>query len=258
MTLTYKGIKINYNEVGKGPAFVFLHGFLENSTMWNDLIDELSTSFKCITIDLPGHGKTGNLGYIHTIEDMADTVHVVLQKLKAEKTLIIGHSMGGYVALAYAEKYPEKLSSLILLNSTSQADNDERKLNRTRAIKVVKQNPSAYTSMAIANLFAKENREKFKKEILFVKEQASKTSLQGIIAAQEGMKIRKDRRHILTDFKGKKIIIAGKNDPILSIESLSNESILCNTPFIKMSGGHMLHIENYADVLEIISNANFF
>jgi len=143
MTLTYKGIEINYNTYGKGIPLVFLHGFLENSTMWDTVIPSFSNTYKCITIDLLGHGKTGCLGYVHTMEDMANAVRVVLETTNTIDPICIGHSMGGYVSLAYLDLFSEGLSGLVLLNSTSYPDSEERKKTRSRAIEIVKKNPES-------------------------------------------------------------------------------------------------------------------
>ena len=161
--------------------------------MWNHYVDAFSKNYRVVTIDLLGHGKTEPRGYVHTMEDNADVVNEVLSHLKIEKAILIGHSMGGYVALAFAELYPEKVQGLVLLNSTSKPDNAERKLNRTRAIKAVKLNYTAFISLAIGNLFSENNRERLATNIELVKEEALKTPLQGIIASLEGMKIRKDK-----------------------------------------------------------------
>ena len=139
-TTSYKNTVIHYTDQGKGTAVVLLHGFLENQSMWNTFLPELSKKYRIITMDLLGHGATECLGYVHTMEDQADMVHHVLQKLKIRKAALIGHSMGGYVTLAFAELYPNTVKGIVLINSTSRADSDERKRNRARAIVAVKQN----------------------------------------------------------------------------------------------------------------------
>ncbi len=249
MTLAYKGIEINYNISGSGTPLVFLHGFLENSTMWDAIVSDLSNNYTCITIDLLGHGQTKCLGYIHRMEDMAQAVKAVLHYIKIDNPICIGHSMGGYVSLAYLDLFPEGISGLVLLNSTSFPDSEERKINRSRAIDIVKKNPDAYTSMAIANLFAEENRVQFSQQIKAIKDQASKTPLQGIISALEGMKIRKDHRMTLLAFRKPKIIFAGQKDPVLSYQQNIEESKQCKTDLISLNGGHMLYIENQDEFL---------
>ena len=176
---------------------MFLHGFLENSTMWNAHVEELAKKYRVICVDLLGHGDTDCLGYVHTMEDMADAVHHVLHELKLRKVVLVGHSMGGYVALAFAELYPDMMKGLVLVNSTSREDSDERKLNRDRAILAIKKSYTTAIRMAISNLFSEENRDRLTDEIEAVKLEALKTPLQGIVAAQEGMKVRNDREVLL-------------------------------------------------------------
>ena len=112
--VSYKNIEIAYTVSGQGNALIFLHGFLETSTMWQPYIDIFSKTHKVIAIDLLGHGKTPCLGYIHTMEEMAETVFAVVKELKLRKMHLFGHSMGGYVALAFAEMYPDYLKILHL------------------------------------------------------------------------------------------------------------------------------------------------
>lgn len=244
MTLAYKGIEINYNTVGKGTPLVFLHGFLENATMWDTIIPYFSDHYQCITIDLLGHGKTDSLSYLHKMEDMAKAVKAVLDTLIIDNPIVIGHSMGGYVALAYIDQFPEKTSGLVLLNSTSFEDSEERKINRSRAIDIVKKNSNVYTGMAIANLFAEENRLKYSDEIEIIKNKASKISVQGIVSALEGMKIRKDHTTTLLKYSKPKIIFAGKKDSVLTYQQNIEASQQSKTDLISFDGGHMSYLEN--------------
>src|SRR5690606_15670907 len=121
-------------------------------------------------IDLLGHGHTDPQGYVHTMEDNADLVHTVLSELRLRKVILVGHSMGGYVALAFAELYPEMVKAIVLLNSTAKADSAERKKNRDRAINAVKENYANFVRMSVVNLFSESNRARLKDEIEQVKE----------------------------------------------------------------------------------------
>ena len=248
----FKNTKINYTDTGKGKAVVLLHGFLENLGMWDNYIELFSRKNRVIAIDLLGHGKTDCLGYIHTIEDQADMVHQVLHDLKIRKAILIGHSMGGYIALAFAELYPDYMKGLVLLNSTARADSDEKKLNRDRAILAVKQNYTAFVRMSIANLFSEENREKLVEDIEFVRKEALQTPLQGIVAALEGMKIRNDREVLFhfTDFP--KLLILGKKDPVLDFEEHRSQIENTKVEFAAFEDGHMTHIENQTELKPIL------
>lgn len=242
--ILYKNTNISYSDTGKGTAIVLLHGFLENKNMWQEFVSEFSTKYRVITIDLLGHGDTECLGYIHSMEDNADAVHEVLSKLRIRKAIFAGHSMGGYVALAFAELYPEHIKGLVLLNSTSRADSEERKTNRDRAIVAVKQNYANFIRMSIANLFSEDNREKLIEAIEKVKIEALKTPLQGIVASLEGMKIRKDREVLLHTTNYPKLLILGQQDPVLNFEETKEQIENTEIQLVSFPDGHMSHIEN--------------
>lgn len=242
--IIYKNTKINFTDTGKGTAVVLLHGYLENSKMWDAFAAEFSKKYRVITIDLLGHGETECLGYIHTMEDMADTVHAVLNELRIRKAIFAGHSMGGYVALAFAELYPDMVKGIALLNSTSRADSDEKKLNRDRAIAAVKQNYTNFVRLSISNLFSEENREKLNTKIEYVKQEALKTPLQGIVAALEGMKIRNDREVILHFAPYPIMLVLGEKDPVLNYEESADQIENTSVKLVTYPDGHMSPIEN--------------
>lgn len=255
-TLLYKNTQISYTDTGKGTAVVLLHGFLENKTMWNFYVSELSKKNRIITIDLLGHGETESLSYVQTMEENADVVNEVLSKLKIRKAILVGHSMGGYVSLAFAELYPEKMKGLVLLNSTSKEDSTERKKNRDRAIKAVKKDYETFIRLSIANLFSEENREILINEIGAVKIQALKTPLQGIVASLEGMKIRKDREFLLHTTTFSKLLILGKKDPVLNYDENLEQIKNTDVELVIFPDGHMSSIENREELLTVL--ADFF
>lgn len=243
-TILHKNTKIAYSETGKGTAVVLLHGFLENATMWDFYAPEFSKKYRVITIDLLGHGQSECMGYLHTMEDMADAVHAVLHELRIRKAIFVGHSMGGYVALAFAELYPDNVKGLVLLNSTARADSEERKGNRDRAIVCVKKDYSTFIRMSIANLFSEDNREKLTEEIENVKLEALKTPLQGIVAALEGMKTRNDREVLLHFAPYPIMLILGEKDPVLNFDDTKEQIDGTEVKFASFPDGHMSHIEN--------------
>jgi len=252
MTLKYKGINVNYSSVGNGTAIVLLHGFLENGSMWEPFIPTLSKKHQVITLDLLGHGKTGCMGNVHTMEAMAEVVKAILSNLKIKQCILIGHSMGGYAALAFAEKYPKELKGLCLMNSTAQADNKEKKINRDRAIVAVNNNKNTFVRVAIPNLFRPKNRAIFSGELKQVKDEALQISVGGIVASLAGMKIRKDRVKLLRSLTCKKMMIIGKRDPVLDYDSLIDQTKNNNIDVVEFPDGHMSHIENKENFLTTI------
>jgi pimeloyl-ACP methyl ester carboxylesterase len=251
-TIIYKNTKISFTDDGKGTAVVLLHGFLENKTMWKKYISLLSKNHRVITIDLLGHGETECLGYVHAMEDQADMMYAVLVYLRLRKAVLVGHSMGGYVGLAFAELYPDYVKGLFLLNSTARADSDERKVNRDRAINAVKQNYTNFVRLSISNLFNEDNREKLEVEIENVKLEALKTPLQGIVAALEGMKIRKDRE-VLLHFAPYPIqLVLGKKDAVLVYEETIDQIEGTKVALTTFPDGHMSHIENETELKKVL------
>src|SRR5690625_3946315 len=125
-----------YKQQGKGPSIVFIHGYLENGNMWDKFAEELSEDYQSIIMDLPGHGKSKSYSDTHSMDFMAEKVNEILDELNISEALFIGHSMGGYVALAMADLFPEKVKGLILLNSSSLSDTEEKKEDRLRAVEL--------------------------------------------------------------------------------------------------------------------------
>ncbi len=250
--IQFKNTSISYSDTGKGNAIILLHGFLENQSMWDNYITTFSKKNRVITIDLLGHGETECLGYVHSMEDNADVVHAVLSELRIRKAILVGHSMGGYVALAFAELYPENVKGLVLLNSTARADSEERKLNRDRAIRAVKQSFVNFISLSIANLFSEVNRERLAAEIEIVKNKALKTPLQGIVASLEGMKIRNDREVLLHLTAFPKLLILGEKDPVLPFEETKEQVDNTKVQLVTFPDGHMSHIENQEALTQIL------
>lgn len=253
-TISYKKTNISFTDIGRGNVVVLLHGFLENNTMWDAITPTLIINKRVISIDLLGHGKTGNLGYIHSMEEQAKMVKHILTKLKLRRYSLVGHSLGGYVVLAFVELYPENVRKFVLLNSTSLPDSLIKQKNRDRAISIVKKNKNTFIKMAIPNLFTIESREKHKNQIDFIKKEALKTTTQGVIASLEGMKIRKERSFILNN-SIKNLFIIGRKDPLLDYNSLITQTENTNTITKELSTGHMSHVE---DTKAVISTLVYF
>ena len=254
--LVYKKALCHYTDQGNGPVLVLLHGFLEDLSMWDNIVDSFGQTHRVICLDLLGHGKTENIGYIHTMEDQARMLHFLLDNLGIEQCTLIGHSMGGYIALAFTDLFPDMVLGICLMNSTALADSDEKKHNRDRGIKAVKQNHKTFIRIAIPGLFSESNRSVFTTEIKEITETALKMSQQGIIASLEGMKIRKDRRHILKKKDKHILMIIGKEDPALDYASLVEQSKIGAVQSVIFEDGHMSHVENESELKQELSNWN--
>jgi pimeloyl-ACP methyl ester carboxylesterase len=241
----FRGEKIYYTDCGKGRAVVLLHGFLGASELWLDTISSLSKFFRVISIDLPGHGQSSSYGYFHSMDLMAKSVKTVMDQLKLKRYVIAGHSMGGYTALAFAELFPEHIRGICLFHSTSYADSDSKKLDRKRAIKLVKSDARVFTKGTIKNLFSAQHIKQHQNEVLFAQKIALKTTKRGIINALEGMRDRPSR-DILLHFADYPIMfIIGKYDAVLPMQLLLNQSKICRKKYVLLleKSGHMGFLE---------------
>lgn len=244
----YKNTPLFYSSKGIGNPIVLLHGFLESSSIWDPFTEKLSEKRQVITIDLPGHGKSGNFEETHSMELMADAVFSIIQELNIKQVTLVGHSMGGYVSLAFCKKFPILPKGIVLLNSTPESDSEERRINRDRAIKIVRNNKGSYISMAISNLLSANNRELFPEQLEKLKKEALKLSEEGIIAALKGMKIRTDETSTLTLYNGPKYMVAGDKDPVLNFSDAELVANKTNCVFLPLSGGHLSFIENKSEI----------
>jgi pimeloyl-ACP methyl ester carboxylesterase len=254
MVLYYKKAAVFYTDTGKGTTILLLHGFLENAFMWNEIASELAKRNRVVTIDLLGHGRSDCLGYIHSMELFSETIEVVLKQLRIRKCILIGHSLGGYIALAFAERNAHKVKGLCLLNSTSNEDDHDRKQIRTRANAMIQNNFTNMVRMSVTNLFSEESRMRYVDEIDKALNEALQTSVQGYIAGQEGMKLRTNRNHVLAENNFKKLIVIGRKDPILDVELSKEEAEKTNSKLVIFPDGHMSHIENTAKLITVLKD----
>lgn len=216
----FRHTQVRYSDKGKGRVVVLLHGFLESLEIWEEFSDRLSKTFRVISIDLPGHGQTPTIGYVHSMELMAECAKAVLDSLELRKYVVAGHSMGGYVALAFAELFPQHVSGLCIFHSTAMPDSEEKKKDRDRVIEIVKQDHTQFVSDLIPKLFAKENLSILKDEVEKAKQIALGTSKEGIVAALRGMKERPSGELTLKNAKHPVLFIIGKQDVILAWDNL--------------------------------------
>ena len=218
--INYQGRQIAYAVEGKGPVVVLLHGFCEDSRVWEDFkLDLIEEKHRVITIDLPGFGQSEVIESV-SIKIMADAVAAVLKSLGLEEVVLIGHSMGGYVGLAFAEHYPDYLLGLGLFHSQAKADSEEKKAGRQKGIEFINRQGSAlFVKQMFPGLFAP----KFAKSSAFLVEKltfrASRYKPSGITAALEAMKNRPDRSEVLRNFKRPVLFIIGKLDTAVPWEN---------------------------------------
>ena len=249
-----QGKKIHISDAGKGKAIVLLHGFLEDLSMWEYFSAKLSADYRVIAIDLPGFGESESLGKKHSMGNMAALVNEVLEYLSIDRCVMIGHSMGGYVSLAFAAQYPGRLSGFGLFHSHALADTPEAKENRDRAIAVVNSDHGKYIFNFFPELFAEENVDHFRDEIVALQRKAAKTNPRSIIAALAGMRDRNSSLEVLINAKVPVLFILGKKDSRIPFQATLAQASLPPTSQILVldNVGHMGYLEAQETTLKAV------
>lgn len=225
---------------------VLLHGYLESMLVWDDFIPLLYKKVRVVTVDLPGHGISVVTGDTHTMEFLADTVAEGLKTLGIKRCTLVGHSMGGYVALAFCERHPEMLEGIVLLSSTPYADTPEKAANRRREIELVRAGKKELLArVAPAAGFAKENRTRMQDAIEDLEEQVFVTEDEGIVALLNGMISRSDRNDMLRKTHVPVLFILGRKDEYIPAEAA--ERMISEHPEARVAwlenSGHMGFLE---------------
>lgn len=243
-----EGLLLNYRVIGKGYPVVFLHGFLENGTMWDGVVQELS-GVKTILVDLHGHGDSPlfEKDQLTIIEMAREVAEIVGHEVKG-KYSVVGHSLGGYVALELAHSNPHAPEQLILLNSHPFADSERKKIERTQVARIVEEGAVHFIRQAIPNLFR--NPQGFTKEVEEYIAQANRMHPKGIADAALAMRDRSDRCDVMKQYANRCLVLHGKHDTLIPCESMKKVCKDYGNTFIVMEeAGHMAHIEATEKVL---------
>jgi pimeloyl-ACP methyl ester carboxylesterase len=242
---------IYFKDQGKGFPVILLHGFCETHQIWNDLAEELSSDCRVITLDLPGFGKSQLPLQPFSIDDVGRLLTDWLSTQNINKPAIIGHSLGGYVALAMAQGNPDLFSGLGLFHSTAFADSEEKKNNRDKTIAFVEQfGVAPFVETFITGLF----HQKENPAINLVREIALTTPLDTLIGYSKAMRDRPSREGLLKVFQGHVLVAAGTHDSVIPISMSQQVSELApNTMFYKLDNvGHMGMFESPKDSLNCL------
>jgi pimeloyl-ACP methyl ester carboxylesterase len=189
---------ICYNDIGSGKPVVLLHGYLETSKTWEHFAQRLSGEFRVIIPDLPGHGKSSTAGDVLTMETIADVINELTASLGFDKFCLVGHSLGGYATLAFADLYPSKLSGYVLFHSQPLADSPETKGKREHEISLVKEGKKdLFYPGNIKRMFAPSNFDRFGEQLERATQIASSIPGEAIISVLRGMMIRPARISVI-------------------------------------------------------------
>ncbi|HEX6925311.1 MAG TPA: alpha/beta fold hydrolase [Longimicrobiaceae bacterium] len=210
------GLRIHFEVLGDGPPVLLLHGYPLSSHLWDDVVGHLSDAYRLIVPDLRGHGRS-EAGDTASMEEMADDVLEVLAAADEDRPVVlVGMSMGGYVSLAFARKYPQRVRALVLVDSRTAADSDEAAVARHRtAERVLREGTGFVADEMVGKLFAPGAPEELKQRW---RERMAATSPRGVMAALRGMAARPDSGALLRQLGVPVLVIVGEEDGITPVE----------------------------------------
>jgi pimeloyl-ACP methyl ester carboxylesterase len=256
MYFSFKGGRIHFTDSGRGEAIVLLHGYLESSEIWDGFASELSLQFRIISVDLPGHGLSDVYGEVHTMEFMADVLEELIDYLGLNKVFMTGHSLGGYVTLAFLGLYSERLNGYCLFHSQPFADTPEAIEKRKREIDIVKMGKkNLMYPDNVTRMFAPSNLEKFEIELQRSKDIASHIPGEGIIAVLNGMMMRPSRLSFMEEGKVPCLWILGTMDNYIPCEVIQSKvKLSANAEIVVLkNSGHMGFVEEEELSVKIVS-----
>ncbi|MBX6312857.1 MAG: alpha/beta fold hydrolase [Isosphaeraceae bacterium] len=248
---------LNYADDGPGPVVVLLHGFPLDHTMWDPQRATIGSEYRVVTPDLRGHGKTAAPEGIYPVDDMADDVIELLDALKISEPVVVGGlSMGGYLALSIAVRYPKRLRGLMLLNTRAAADTPEAARVREDLARQVEATHSAEPVIAtmLPRLFAPATRERRPEVIEWARAVMARTSPRGIAGTLRGLATRPDRTADLARITVPTLVLAGADDQLIPLEEARRMAgALPHAQLVAIpAAGHLAPLENPAAVNDAI------
>ncbi|WP_211749955.1 alpha/beta hydrolase [Paenibacillus sp. Marseille-Q4541] len=247
--------KIAYNDHGEGETILLLHGFCGSSAYFEEILPKLAQNYRCLVPDLRGHGESDAPNSSYSIDQMADDMIGVLDALGIGKASVLGHSLGGYIALSIAERYPDRLHALGLVHSTAYPDSEEAKEKRLKAVSVIQsQGIQSFVDSLVPGLFAEEHRESMSSTVDKIQEIGYRTAPQGAANTAIAMRERPDRRHVLEKAAIPLLLVAGEADNVVPPErtfTVEGEGV---TQALIKGAGHMSMVEAPDALVQIISD----
>ena len=204
-----------FREEGSGPPLILIHGFCETHEIWSEFVKPLTSKFSVLTPDLPGFGKSDILPGFFTIDQVADEVAHWITEVGIPPAAVIGHSLGGYITLSVAERYPHLLKGFGLFHSTAFADSQEKKESRNKVMDFVsKHGVPPFLSTFVPGLFF----DKLNPAMKTVHGIASQTKEMTLLRYTSAMRDRLDRSSVLRENEFSKLLIAGVEDALVPIQ----------------------------------------
>jgi pimeloyl-ACP methyl ester carboxylesterase len=246
-----------YQKLGTGFPIFLLHGFGEDGSIFKYQIEFLKQFYTVIIPDFPGSGASDLPNEPISMELLADFVHDIAVQEAFEKILLIGHSMGGYATLSYVEKYPSTVRAYGLLHSSAYADDDLKKENRRKSIKLIQnEGKEVFLQAMVPNLYSEQSREQLSKEVAFHLTMALEISSDTLIAYYQAMMERTDKAQVLKDNKIPVLFVIGKEDNAINYKDMLMQSTLPEISSIEMliDIGHTSMLECPQKLNSILNN----
>ena len=247
--MQYDTVALVYEELGHGKPVVLLHGFPFDHSIWKPMLPYLEKQARLILPDLRGHGQSPAPAGVYTMRELAEDVVNLLDRLEIEKAVLVGHSMGGYVSLAFAHAYPGRLSGLGLVATQAGADNPERRQSRLKAARlVVRKGVKPVVDNMVARITSKPELVPQLSELMM---SANPTGMAG---AMRGMAERPDMTGSLADMVVPAVVVAGGQDQVLPMEAMATMAQMLPKGWLVEipEGGHMLMMEAPEKVAEAL------
>jgi len=244
--INYKENRVVYDDIGNGSPVILIHGFGQDSQVWDIQAKELKTKWRLLIPDLPGSGRSPKGNPNWSMEELAEVIKAILDSEKINQAVIIGHSMGGYITLAFVEKYPGNALAFGLFHSSAFADSDEKKTARQKNIDFIDKNGSySFLKQATPNLFGelfKQEQPDFVNNFI---DRYKEFDPNALIAYTQSMINRPDRTMVLKEFKNPVLFIIGKHDNAVPFEQTMQQVHLPQLSYIHIleNAGHMGMIE---------------
>ncbi len=246
-TITQGGGTLFYRDTGSGAPVLLVHGFAEDGAVWDEVAAGLESGCRVLVPDLPGSGRSSLPVEETSMESLAAALKELLDKEGIDRCVMIGHSMGGYVMLAFAERYPESLLAFGFFSSTAYADSEEKKAGRQKSIAFIRQHGAApYIRQSTPNLFAEATREKRPELVEDMIRRYSGFDPASLEAYLEAMMRRPDRRQVLEKSAVPVLLIIGEKDPLLPLEQSLQQAHLPRIADVRLlpTAGHMGMLED--------------
>lgn len=245
-----RGIEMAYEDAGQGAPLLLLHGFPFNRSMWRAQVEALSARYRVVAPDLRGHGDTTVTSELTTMEEMAADVASLLDELNIERVVLGGLSMGGYVALAFYRRSPERVRALVLADTRAGADTAEARRNREEtATRVLREGMQPIADAMPVKLLSRETIEGKPETLARVREMILDTVPEGAAAALRGMAVRRDQTELLREINVPTLILVGSEDsvtPVKDSEAMHREIKGAQLKIIE-GAGHVSNMERPAE-----------